>query len=353
MNGIFDLPIHTSSYGWNSLFGLSEQVPVVLVLLLSFVFFFAVILLPLFFVLGFAERKLSADLQARVGPNRTYGRGLFQAFADTLKLGSKSEGDLRTIPKRVWHLGYGAALYASFAFLPLGTALIFLDSEMGAFLPFLCMGLLFLISLFANEGARDLEDEIIAHRQAFLWVCSWVPALVAVTIVVARAGSARWSTILSSQSSGVFSWTALSSPFGFIGFFIFLFSGLVALQQPPFHALDRGTRHRSGARLGVYGLNQFYAFFAWCILASSLFLGGNAIREISDTTVLLAAFQLLATVLKASVIFLLLRVVAKALPQLRQDQMTEFCWRVLTPIAIVCLIGELIWTRVLGGGIGG
>ncbi|MBC7387289.1 MAG: NADH-quinone oxidoreductase subunit H [Cryobacterium sp.] len=353
MKEFFDFPIPTASYGWNALFGMSEQVPVIFVLLAAFVFFFCFILFPLFFGLSFAERKLSADLQARVGPNRTPGYGVLQSLADLLKLGAKTENNPDATPKMRWFMAHGAALYMSFAFLPFGTALIFLDSEMGAFLPFLSIGLLFLISLFANEGARDLEDEILVHRQSFLWVSAWIPALIAVTVVVARTGSARWSTILASQSSGLFSWTFFSSPFGAISFFIFLFSGLIALQLPPFHTIDRGARHRSGVRFGMFEMNQFYATFAWCVLASSLFLGGNAAREISDTTFLIAAVELVFTLLKASVIFLTIRVVARALPQLRQDQMTEFCWRVLTPVAILCLVGELFWIRVLAGGLSG
>jgi NADH-quinone oxidoreductase subunit H len=349
MNGVFDFSIQTSSYGWNALFGLSESVPVPLVLVLSFVFFFSALLFPLYFALGFAEKKLSADLQARVGPNRTAGKGAFQALADTLKLGAKGAEDPGTVPGRAWYLAYGAALYATFAFLPLGTSLVFLDTEMSAFLPFVFVGLLALITLFSNEGAVDVEDEISSHREAFLWLSAWIPSLVAVTAVVARAGSGSWSAILSSQSKGLFDWNALSSPFCFIGFFVFLFSGMVAMQQPPFHSLDRGVRHRSGGRLGVFGLNRFYAFFSWCILSAALFLGGSPVREISDTHFLLSFLQLVSTLIKASVIFLSLRVVAKALPQLRQDQMTEFCWRVLTPVSIVCLVGELLWIHFFVG----
>jgi NADH:ubiquinone oxidoreductase subunit H len=143
---------------------------------------------------------------------------------------------------------------------------------------------------------------------------------------------------------------ALSSPFGFIAFFVFLFSGLVALQLPPFHSLDRGVRYRSGARLGLFGLNQFYATFLWCLLASGLFLGGQTAREASDISFLFALIQLFSALLKAAIIYLVLRVVARALPQLRQDQMTEFCWRVLTPVGALCIIGELFWLRVFNGG---
>jgi NADH-quinone oxidoreductase subunit H len=345
-----DLMVYSSSLGWNSLFGLESLSPLA-VLPLAFLFFFFLILFPLFFALGFAERKLAADLQARVGPNRTAWNGAFQVVADTLKLGSKAGDGTESAVTARWFAVQNAILYTSFAFLPFGNALIFLDSEVGAFLPFLCIGGFFLCSLFAREGAADLENEIVAHRQAFLWVSAWIPALIATTVSIARAGSARWSTVLGSQAHGIFHWVAFSSPFGFVAFFVFLLSGLVALQLPPFHSLDRGVRRRSGATLGLFGLNSFYATFVWCLLAAALFLGGQSTREPADITFAFALYQLVSALLKASALYLILRVVARALPQLRQDQMTELCWRVLTPVAALCLIGELAWLAIFRGGI--
>ncbi len=351
MKEFLDFPIVTASYGWNALFGMTERAPVLWVLFLSFLFFFVLILYPLYFLLGFTERKLAADLQARVGPNRTAGKGLLQVVADAIKLGLKESYVTRNRFKRISPVLKTTALYSTFAFLPFGTALIFVDSDVGVFLPFISFALIFLVGLFTNDGAIDLEDEIMSHRQTFLWLSAWVPAMITAATSVARVGSARWSTILSAQSHGVFSWTAFSSPFGFIGFFVFIFSGLVALQLPPFHSIDRGTRHRSGSALALFNLDQFYSLFIWCVLASALFLGGQTLREISDTTFIWAAYQLLSTLVKASLIYLLLRVVARALPQLRQDQMTEFCWRILTPVSLLALVGELVWTRLFSGGI--
>lgn len=350
MKDLFDFSILTSSYGWNALFGMTEQTPVLFVLLLAFVFFFIFILYPLYFFLGFTERKLAADLQARVGPNRTYGKGLLQVFADTVKLGRKGKSSENKTFGRFTPSFKAAALYSTFAFLPLGTSLVFLDSDIGAFLPFACFGVIFLTSLFASDGSLDLEDEIKTHRQTFLWLSACIPSMIAVATAVVKAGSARWTTILSTQSHGVFSWTLFSSPFGFVSFFVFIFSGLVALQLPPFHSIDHGRRRRSGPALALYNLDQFYSFFVWCVLASALFLGGQSTREISDTTFIWAAYQLILTIIKTSVIYLLVRVIARALPQLRQDQMTDFCWRILTPVALVSLMGELLWARIFSGG---
>jgi NADH-quinone oxidoreductase subunit H len=267
-----------------------------------------------------------------------------------LKLGAKSttQGRGNEVPR--WFSIQNAILYSSFVFLPFGTTLIFLDSELGVFFPLMSMGGVFLCSLFSNEGAPELENEIIAHRQSFLWVSAWTPALLAMMVPVSRAGSARWTTILSSQSGGIFNWVAFSSPFGFVAFFVFLLAGLVALQLPPFHALDRGVRNRSGVKLGLFGLNQFYSTFVWCLLASSLFLGGQSLIDPLDVSFWTSAIQLTTSLTKAGVIYLVIRVVARALPQLRQDQMTELCWRVLLPVGALCLIGELVWVGLFGGG---
>lgn len=339
----------TSSAGWSALFGL-EGAPTVVVLFAAFFFFFFFVLFPLFFALGFAERKLAADLQARVGPNRTLGDGALQVVADTLKLGSKRSSTVDSNLSPRWFAMQNAVLYSSFVFIPFGTSLIFLDSEIGAFFPFVSLAGVFLCSLFESEGSSEIESEIVAHRQSFLWISACIPALVATTVSVSHAGSARWSTILSTQAHGMFSWVAFSSPFGFVAFFVFLLSGLVAFQLPPFHALDRGVRRRSGARLGLFGLSRFYATLVWCLLSSGLFLGGQTVVDPGEVSFFSAALQLGLAITKASAIFLVLRVVARALPQLRQDQMTEFCWRILTPVATLCLVGELIWLRIFNGG---
>lgn len=345
-----DVEISVSSVGWNALLGLGESASPFAVLPAAFIGFFFLVLFPLYFLLLFTERKLAADLQARVGPNRTPGNGLFQAVADAFKLGAKATGRRDSSLNPRWFAVQNAILYCSFVFLPFGTSLVFLDSEIGAFLPFLCMAGVFLCSLFASEGATELENEIASHRQSFLWISAWIPALIAMMTSIVRAGSGRWTAILESQSRGVFSWIAFSSPFGFVAFFVFLLAGLVALQQPPFHSLDRGVRRRSGARLGLFGLNQFYAVLVWCLVASGLFLGGQAARDPLDVSFFSAFAQLSVGLLKAGVLFLSVRVVARALPQLRQDQMTEFCWRVLTPIAALCLVGELVWISIFNGG---
>ena len=350
MNGAGELSILTSSAGWNALFGVADGTPALIMVPGVFLFFFFFVLFPLYFALGFTERKLAADLQARVGPNRTLGNGMFQGIADFLKLGVKATGKLDSSLNPVWFAVQNAILYSSFVFLPFGTALIFLDSEIGVFLPFICLAGFFLCSLFASEGSEELENEVMAHRQVFLWISAWIPAIVTVAVSIARAGSARWSVILSSQANGPFSWVAFSSPFGLIAFFVFLFSGLVALQLPPFHALDRDVRYQAGARLGLFGLNRFYMTVVWCLLSSALFLGGQAVREPANISFLSSFLQFLAGLTKASGLYILLRVVSRALPQLRQDQMTEFCWRVLTPVGVVCLIGELIWVYLFNGG---
>jgi NADH-quinone oxidoreductase subunit H len=348
--GAQEFQILTSSNGWRVLFGVNDNFSIFLLLPVAFIAFFLGVLFPLYFVLGFSERKLAADLQARVGPNRTPGNGALQVFADLLKLGSKNASGTNLSFGFNWFTVQNGLLYSIFVFLPFGSELIFLDSDIGAFLPFIILGSVFLCSLFAGEGGEKLENEILAHRESFLWISGWIPAFLAVMIPVAYAGGSKWSTILSSQATGPLSWVLLSSPFGFIGFFVFLLSGLVTLQLPPFHSLDRGFRSRSGIRLGFFGVNQFYLTFVWCLLATGLFLGGQTKHEASDITYFAVVIQFVSSLLKASFLFLFLRVVARALPQLRQDQMTEFCWRVLTPVVALCLVGELIWVRIFSGG---
>src|SRR5690606_20770513 len=117
--------------------------------------------------------------------------------------------------------------------------------------------------------------------------------------------------------------------------------------------IDRGRRHRKGEQLALEGLNEFYALFAWCLFASVLFLGGADRPQGLEPGFILSVIELVSLTTKASIILLAVRVVAKALPQIRQDQMTEFCWRVLSPIAALAVIGEVAWTLIFSQPLGG
>jgi NADH-quinone oxidoreductase subunit H len=344
---------HPGAAGWYALLGLDSGFPVIAAMAIAFAIFIVLVLLPLSFAIGFADRKLTADLQARVGPNRTAGKGALQSLADFVKLGSKSDPASSSGFDLPWRRVRSAALYATFAFLPLGSTLLFFDADLGVFLPFLCFGIWSFGALMAGEGAADIDDELSAHRATFHWISAWLPALLSAAIPVVAAGSARWSEVVHAQDGGIFRWLAFSSPFGFVGLIVFLLAGRVALQLPPFQPLDLGVRRRSGEALAFRELNGFYAHFAWCVLASALFLGGADRPDGLEPSAILAIIELVTILAKAGAIVIVTHVLAKAIPQLRQDQTTDLCWKVLAPVSIVCLIGQVAWTLVFAAPIGG
>ncbi len=74
--------------------------------------------------MSFLERKLGADLQARVGPNRTGSVGMLQPLADLLKLLQKESRERRTFGERIWFGVHTMALYSTVAVLPLGSLVL-------------------------------------------------------------------------------------------------------------------------------------------------------------------------------------------------------------------------------------
>jgi NADH:ubiquinone oxidoreductase subunit H len=127
----------------------------------------------------------------------------------------------------------------------------------------------------------------------------------------------------------------------------------VALQLPPFHSIDRGLRHRKGEQLALDELNDFFALFTWCLFSSILFLGGPEHPRGMEPSFFLSCIELFSLVVKASIILVVIRVVSRALPQIRQDQMTDFCWKVLSPVALVSILGEVVWTVIFKAPLGG
>jgi len=334
--------------GWTSLLMLPGETPATVVFAVSMVVFFLVALVPLALVMNFVERKMTADLQARVGPNRAGGNGFLQALSDMLKMLSKASVTPESRRARFWMAVQNGVLYTSFAALPLGSTLIFLNSELNALVPFVSFGLYFLFQGFIGIEGRSIEELLLGFRGGFQFLAGLIPATICAFVAAIHAGSFNWTAIGESQNGGPLAWMAFSNPFGFVTSVAFMLSGLLMFQFPPFHSLDRGMSRLSATQLALHRFNQFYASLAWSIFTVVFFYGAwDYFGERAEGFVG-AALEMFSVLAKACVLNLLAKVVAKALPQIRTDQMTDFSWKVLTPISLICLLGMSLWVVGVG-----
>ena len=121
---------------WAELLSLSPVIPPWAVAVIAITFLHGAVIVPSAVVFNYLDRKITADLQARVGMNRAGPHGIGQFMADLLKLLEKGISRGRGAPGLPWFSVHTMALYSTVAALPLGGGLILLDTDMSALIPF-------------------------------------------------------------------------------------------------------------------------------------------------------------------------------------------------------------------------
>lgn len=345
---------------WKKLLSLPPGTPQWAVALMGLMAIYLLVIVPWAAAITYLERKLVADLQARVGPNRAGPSGVLQPIADFLKLLQK-QGPVETRSESQWSWLWlsiqNMALYATIAVLPIGSGLLMVDTDMSAFLPFWAALVMALGAMLLGLNQFSVPGWIGGIRVAALTLAGAFPGLIALVCAGLRAGSFRWSAFAQAQGAAPYLWTAFSSPFEFMAFGIFVVSGLVIIGIAP---LDGGlavpdihggvSAHIFGRRLGMFKLSRFYGFFLWALIASVLFLGGWSLPQMltdslrdSESWRWLEVLELIVLLLKTFAIMITVFLVAGVTPRIRADQITDLAWKVLSPFALVALAGSAIW----------
>jgi len=237
--------------------------------------------------------------------------------------------------------------------LPLSPSLLLLDADMSVFLTFWVALAASVVLLFVGFHRGTVPAWISALRVAIQSVTGTFPALLAILCVGIAAGGFRWEQIMGAQGASPFSWILFSSPFAPFAFVVFVVSGLILFSVPPMDAglarveVEGGLSSLWGGRnLALFSFTRFYGLFLWSCMAAGLFLGGWALPEgVLDSLGpnLGTALEVLTLLLKAFALMLVIGGITRANPRTRADQVTGFAWKVLSPIALVALIGTALW----------
>ncbi|OFZ81986.1 MAG: hypothetical protein A3K03_09805, partial [Bdellovibrionales bacterium RIFOXYD1_FULL_44_7] len=280
----------------------------------------------------------------------------FQPVADLLKLlqkqisGKDSQSDL-------WSFIQVMGLYSTILVLPLGSGVLLVDTDMSVFLPFLGLLILAFSTTLIGLNQSTIPGFFGGVRVAAISISIAFPILLTVLTAGLQSGGFRWSVIANFQGASPFSWNALTNPFQFIAFLVFVISGLIFVGVSPIDAGFSGKdieggigSHLSGRWLSMYRFGRFYSFFLWSIMAVVLFLGAWRLPEaitsvLRDIEAWRSLFVLEASVLlvKTLLLMLLVLIVSTVTPRIRADQVTDLGLKVLSPFAMVALVGAAIW----------
>ncbi|MCM2322095.1 MAG: NADH-quinone oxidoreductase subunit H [Oligoflexia bacterium] len=338
---------------------LAAALPTWLLAALGLVFIYGAIILPSGAIMSYLDRKLSADFQARVGPNRAGPAGMLQPLADLLKLLQKEASSAEWNWREALWLGvHTMALYSTVAVIPLSSSALLVNTDMSAFLPLWAALVLALGTMLLGFSQGSVPGWFGGVRVAAQALAGAFPALIAVICAGIHAGEFRWSTLAGAQTASPLTWTALCDPFQFIAFVVFVLGGLVMLAVPPMDAalstqdIHGGvSSHLFGRRLSLFRLGRFYGFFLWSVIAVVIFLGAwtlpfglaELLRE-QGRLWLVLALEVGWLLAKTFVLMLLVISFARVSPRGRVDQVTDFSWKVLSPFALLALIGTALWS---------
>ncbi|ART78248.1 NADH-quinone oxidoreductase subunit H [Sutcliffiella horikoshii] len=308
----------------------------------NFFIFFGLATALLLAVLGFvtygilAERKVMGFMQGRMGPNQVGGSwGLLQTVADVLKLLLKED----TIPKLADRPLYIIAPVIAFtpAFMVLATIPFtdrfqFADIGVGL-LYYIAISGITTVGVVAAGWASNNKYSLLGGMRAAAQMISYeVPLVMSVIGVVLLAGSLNLNEIVAAQ--GETFWFIILQP---VGFLIFVIASVAELNRTPFDLPEAESElvagyhvEYSGFRWAFFMLAEYVYLFAMASLTTVLFLGGW-----------LPPFEFLGFIpgavwfaLKFSVVVFVLIWIRVTFPRLRADQLMEFGWKVLLPVAL-------------------
>ncbi len=342
---------------WSNSLGFPEALPQWLYAVVALVSVFVFVVVPSGGLMSYLERKLAADLQARVGPNRTGPAGLLQPIADLFKLLQKESRVDWSWKENLWLSVHTMALYSTLAVLPLGSMAVLVNTEMSVFLPFWSALVLALGTMLLGLSQNSVPGWFGGIRVAAQTLAGSFPALISLLCTGVRSGSFRWSALAESQGFSPWEWTVFANPFQMVAFSVFVMSGLVLLAIPP---LDGGlsmsdihggvSSHLYGRRLSLFQFGRFYGFFFWSVITVVLFLGAwdlpaqvTVSLKAGGANQVLALLELIWLLLKTFGLMLLIVWVAKVNSRSRVDQITDFTWKVLSPFSLFALVGASLW----------
>ncbi len=310
-------------------------------------------------VLIFMERKVCAYFQCRIGPMRVGPWGIFQVFADVLKMLIK---EIFTIDKADLLLYYIApflviiASVGTFSFLPWNKGMSVLDFNVGIFM-ITAISSIGVVGIFmAGWGSNNKYSVVSAMRGAVQMISYEMSLGLCLICAVILTGTMQMSGIVEAQT-GPWKWLIFQSPTAIIAFLVFLVSGNAEANRGPFDLAEAESEltagyhtEYSGMGFGFYYLAEYLNLFVISGLASAVFLGGWAPVNIG-----LDAFDQLMNLIpgifwflgKSFLVVWILMWVRWTFPRLRIDQILKLEWKYLMPLMLLVLVLTTVWVALI------
>ncbi len=326
--------------------------------LLSAVITVAAILLvfaTLFAITTVFERKGLARIQNRYGPNRVgipftkislFGFG--QPIADGIKALIKEDFVPYAADKVVHFLAPLAMLVPialTFAVLPIGRNMVATDMDAGLLFFFATGAGAELAVFMAGWSSRNKYSLFGAMRAIAQMVSYEIPLILSTVTVVMIVGSLSPVKIVAAQAGWLADWF-VCTPWGFAGFLLFITAATAESNRSPFDLPEGESEivagyflEYSGFKFAIFFMAEYFGMFAAGGMAATLFLGGW--HAPVSWLAWIPSWIWFFTKTMGFIFFLIW--IRGTLPRLRQDQLMNFAWKFMLPMALINIVVAAVW----------
>lgn len=313
----------------------------------------------------YAERKVAAVIQDRLGPNRAGPFGLAQPLADGLKLFFKEEIIPLTSNKVLFIIGPALAMMTAMltsAVIPWGSSINVFGRDVSLQIADVNIGVLYVFGVVSlgvygimiGGWSSNNKFSLIAAVRGASQIISYELAMgLSLISLLMLTGSLSMKTIVEQQMSGgwggLLGWNILYQPLGFIIFLICVFA---ECNRTPFdlpeaeNELNFGYHQEySSMKLGFYLFAEYINMFISSAVVSTLFFGGYDIPFVNETALaaswggnIVAVMGFAALFAKIIFFLFLFMWVRWTIPRFRYDQLMDLGWKKLIPLALANML---------------
>ena len=319
-------------------------------------------------VMIYAERRVSAFMQDRVGPNRVGPKGVLQPIADGIKFLMKEDLVPERVDKPIFILAPAILLIPAlmtFAVIPFGSSINLFGREIALQVADVNVGILYVLALTSISvygivlagWSSNNKYSLLGGLRSSAQLISYELAMgLAVVSIILLAGSLRLNDIITDQQGSFFSWNIFRQPLAFL---IFLIAVYAETNRLPFD-LSEAEQELVGGYHTEYSSMKFAMFFmaeyanmiTAAALTVTLFFGGWDVPLLDEGSLGLfgTLLSVLSFILKMSFFLFLFIWVRWTFPRFRYDQLMRLGWKVMLPLALfnIFLTGGYLTIKALG-----
>ncbi len=318
----------------------------------------------------YAERKIAAYIQDRIGPDRAGPFGIFQPLADGLKLFMKEEIIPNTSNKFLFILGPCLAMLTAMmtsAVIPWGGSLHLFGRTITLQVADINIGILYIFGVVSlgvygimiGGWASNNKFSLIAALRGASQMISYELAMgLSLIALLMLTGSLSMKTIVQQQmDNGV--WNIVYQPLGFL---IFIICAFAECNRTPFdlpeaeNELNFGYHQEySSMKLGFYLFAEYINMFISSAIMATLFFGGYDIPFFNEATHIqtwgpniVAILGTVALILKIGFFIFLFMWVRWTIPRFRYDQLMNLGWKSLIPLSLFNMLvtgAVILWKQ--------